>query len=62
MKFLDFYKSSRKCFSIRKFIKPLHSQEFYNSMFYQRIKDKVLFKYNYITINFKLEKSSSKCF
>lgn len=42
MKFVDFYKSSKQFFSIRKFIKPVHSQEYYNNLHYQRVKDKVI--------------------
>jgi hypothetical protein len=41
MKLVDFFKSSRKYFSIKKFIKPVHSQEYYNNLHYQRVKDKV---------------------
>lgn len=51
MKIVDFYRYGTKSFSIRKFIKPTHSQEFFNSQHFQKIKDKVRIIFN------KLEKT-----
>lgn len=41
MKTFDFFKTSKKVFSVKKFIKPVLTNEYYNSKHYVKIKDKV---------------------
>ena len=45
MKTLEFLRTSKKLFSIKKFVKPVFSQEFYNTQFYQKYKDRVILIY-----------------